>query len=300
MQKTLPFLLLVCLLFALPLRAQDSTRAAARDTSYWKGKLTAGANFSQSSFSRNWRAGGINSLALGTLLRATAQYSRRRTEFISEGELLYGVVNNAGQGPRKTNDRIWLDSKLGHKFTDTWSLFTSANFITQFAPGYKYVKDAQGGEEAQFISKFMAPAFITTAWGFEYKPQEYFYLRLSPVAPRITVVYDTTVYRNVPENYGVPIGSRTRYEWLAAQVLANYDRNVTSTLNIKGRYLLFANLQNLTPNQLDHRLDLSFTSKVNKYINVNLTGILLYDRDQDPGVQLSQALAVGLVYTRGK
>jgi hypothetical protein len=163
------------------------------------------------------------------------------------------------------------------------------------------VKDAQGGEEAQFISKFMAPAFITSTWGFEYKPQEYFYLRLSPVAPRVTIVYDTTVYRNVPENYGVPIGSRTRYEWLAAQVLANYDRNVTSTLNIKGRYLLFANLQNLTPpNQLDHRLDLSFTSKVNKYINVNLTGILLYDRDQDPGVQLSQALAVGLVYTRGK
>jgi hypothetical protein len=123
---------------------------------------------------------------------------------------------------------------------------------------------------------------------------------MSPVAPRVTIVYDTTVYQNVPANYGVPIGRRTRYEWLGSQVLASYDRNVTPTLNLKGRYQLFANLQNLAPKRLDHRLDLSFTSKVNKYLNVNLTGILLYDYDQDPGVQLSQALAVGLVYTKGK
>ena len=78
------------------------------------------------------------------------------------------------------------------------------------------------------------------------------------------------------------------------------EREGTSTLNVKGRYQLFANLLNPALNQLDHRLDLSFTSKVNKYINVNLTGILRYDRDQDQDVQLSQALAVGLVYSRGK
>jgi hypothetical protein len=300
MPKAISILVLVCLLACLPLRAQDSTRTARKDTSYWKGKATVGANFNQASFSGNWRAGGINSVALGTVLRAKAEYNRRCTNFTTEAELLYGVVDNAGQGRRKTTDRIWLDSKLGCRFSKTWSLFAAGNFITQFAPGYKYVKDAQGGEEAQFISKFMTPAFITTTWGFEFKPKEYFYLRMSPVAPRVTIVYDTTVYRNVPANYGVPIGQPTRYEWLGSQVLASYDRNVTPTLNIKGRYQLFANLQNPALNKLDHRLDLSFTSKVNKYINVNLTGILLYDYDQDPGVQLSQALAVGLVYTRGK
>jgi hypothetical protein len=300
MFKVLPCLFLVCLLVCLPLRAQDSTRAVRKDTSYWKGKATVGANFNQASFSGNWRAGGVNSVAMGGLLRAKAEYNRRCTNFTTEAELLYGVVNNAGQGRRKTNDRIWLDAKLGCRFAKTWSLFAAGNFITQFAPGYKYVKDAQGEEEAQFISKFMTPAFITTTWGFEFKPKDYFYLRMSPVAPRVTIVYDTTVYRNVPANYGVPIGRRTRYEWLGSQVLASYDRNVTPTLNLKGRYQLFANLQNLAPKRLDHRLDLSFTSKVNKFLNVNLTGILLYDYDQDPGVQLSQALAVGLVYTKGK
>lgn len=300
MHKVIVFLLPLCLLFAGPLRAQDTVRAAPKDTSYWKGKGTVGVNFNQASFSGNWRGGGVNSVALGTMLRARAEYNRHRTNFNNEAELLYGVVNNAGQGPRKTTDRIWVDSKLGCRFAEKWSLFVSGNFVTQFAPGYQYVKDDQGLEQAMFVSKFMTPAFITSAWGFEFKPKEYFYLRLSPVAPRVTIVYDTTAYRNVPANYGVPIGRRTRYEWLGSQVLASYDRNVTSTLNVKGRYQLFANLQNLALNQLDHRLDLSFTSKVNKYINVNLTGILLYDRDQDRDVQLSQALTVGLVYTRGK
>jgi hypothetical protein len=300
MHKVIFFLFLAGLSIALPVRAQDSTRVAAVDTSYWKSKLTVGANFNQASFSGNWQGGGVNSVALGTVLRAKAEYSRRCRTFTNELELLYGVVNNAGQGRRKTTDRIWMDSKLGCRFAKTWSLFVSGNLVTQFAPGYQYVNDGQGTEEARFVSKFMTPAFITTAWGFEFKPKEYFYLRLSPMAPRVTIVNDTTAYRNVPANYGVPIGRRTRYEWLGSQVLASYDRNVTSTLNLKGRYLLFANLQNAALNQLDHRLDVSFTSKVNKYLNVNLTGTLLYDHDQDPAVQLNQAMAVGLVYTRGK
>jgi hypothetical protein len=300
MHKVIPFLLLFCFSVSLRVQAQDSTRAAVRDSSYWKYKMTAGANFNQSSFSGNWRGGGVNSVALGTMLRTRAEYSRNCTNFSNEMELQYGVVNNAGHGQRKTTDRIWLDSKLGCKFSKTWSLFAAANFVTQFAPGYKYVKDGQGVEQAQFISKFMSPAYLTTTWGFEFRPKEYFYLRLSPVAPRVTIVYDTTVHRNVPANYGVPIGRRTRYEWLALQAQANYDRNLTPTLNLKGRYMLYANLQKIATKRLDHRLDISFTSKVTKYISVNLTGILLYDYDQDPDVQLSQALAVGLVYTRGK
>jgi len=298
MRKVLPFFWLIFL--PARLLAQDSVAVAAKDTSYWKFKITAGASFNQASFSGNWRSGGVNSIAVGGLSRTRAEYARGCVTFTNEAELLYGIVNNAGQGQRKTTDRIWLDSKLGCKFSKTWSLFAAGNFITQFAPGYQYVRDGQGPEQTLFISKFMAPAFITTTWGFEFRPKEYFSLRLSPVAPRVTIVNDTTVYQNVPVNYGVPIGRRTRYEWLALQVMANYDRNLTPTLNLKGRYLLYANLQNVSFNKLDHRLDLSFTSKVTKFISVNLTGILLYDRDQDVDVQLSQALAIGLVYTKGK
>ncbi len=290
-------LLVLSFCLSCQLFGQDSVAVVPRDTSYWKYKITAGANFNQASFSGNWKAGGVNSIALGSLFRGRADYARKKLTFTNEIELLYGVLNNAGQGQRKNNDRILVDSKLGCKFSEKWNLFASANFLTQFAPGYQYVKDGQGVEEAQFISKFMTPAFLTTTWGFEYKQKDYFYIRLSPLAPRVTIVNDTTVYRNVPANYGVPVGRRTRYEWLALQALASFDKNLKENLNLKLRYMLYANLQDFAFKRVDHRLDLVFTSKVTKYVSVNLTGILLYDIDQDADVQLSQTTAIGLVYS---
>jgi hypothetical protein len=39
------------------------------------------------------------------------------------------------------------------------------------------------------------------------------------------------------------------------------------------------------------------TAKVNKYINVNLGAILIYDKDQGDKLQIAQSLALGFVYT---
>ncbi len=277
------------LYLSLPLLAQDP------DTT-WRTRITAGLNFNQAAFSGNWKAGGVNSLAFGSLLNAKATYTKGRIDWVNEADLLYGLIRTNGQGFRKTNDRILLDSKLGYKLSDNWNMFVSANFLTQFAPGYRY-EDSLGVERAVKLSDFLAPAFLTFSYGFEYKPVDYFYVRLSPFAPRFTFVRDRNLYLNVPENYGVPIGETIRKEWLAFQVLADYNRNLTETLNLKARYLLYANLETLALNTIDHRLDVSITSKVTKYINVNLTGILLYDRDQDQAVQLSETIAVGLAYT---
>lgn len=44
-------------------------------------------------------------------------------------------------------------------------------------------------------------------------------------------------------------------------------------------------------------LDLTKTGKINKAQNANLTGVLLYDQDQDSRIQYSQALSIGLLFT---
>ncbi len=209
----------------------------------------------------------------------------------------YGVVSNAGQGSRKSADRIFFDSKFGRRISEKWNAFVSVNFLTQFAPGFKYEKDSQGEEQAMMISKFLAPGFLTTSMGIEYKPVKYFWVRFSPVAPRLTFVTDTTLYRNVPTNYGVPIGKQVRFEGVATQLLADYDRNISEKFNVKGRYLMFSNLQQFGWNAIDHRLDLAITTKVTKYISMNVAGIMLYDKDQDKKVQVSQVLALGFLYT---
>ena len=213
--------------------------------------------------------------------------------------MLYGMVNNAGQGYRKTLDRIYLDTKYGSKLNDKWDMFIALNFLTQWAPGFKYSLDPSGVEKATRISGFLAPGFLTTSIGFEYKPQKYFSLRLSPFAPRLTIVRNSADYTAVDPvaPYGVKVGETIRYEWLSAQLLADFNKDIATNINLKFRYLMFANYETLSLKTIDQRLDVNLTAKVNRFINVSLGSILLYDIDQDAGLQLSQAFSLGVLYT---
>jgi len=112
-------------------------------------------------------------------------------------------------------------------------------------------------------------------------------------------VTNENLYLTFPENYGVPIGQTVRTEWLALQIFATYDKNITETLNLKSRYQLFANYETLSWKNIDHRLDVTLTAKITNLINVTFTSINLYDIDQDPGIQYSQGLALGILYKVG-
>ncbi|SDJ91041.1 Protein of unknown function [Catalinimonas alkaloidigena] len=269
-----------------------AVQAQDTDTTYWKRSLKIGLNFNQAAFSSNWKAGGVNSIALGSLFQTTANYEKDKVSWNNIVDLQFGVVRNQGQGVRKTADLLFLDTKVGRNLSEKWDLFAAVNFISQFAAGYKY----PANEPRQKISDFLAPAFLTAAWGFDYKPVDYFHIRFSPFAPRLTIVNDTSLYRNVPQNYGVEVGEKTRMEWLATQILAELDKNLADNLNLKARYLLFANLETFGFKTIDHRLDVALSAKITKYIDVSLTGIILYDSDQDANIQASQTLALGLLY----
>lgn len=268
-------------------------------TTHWKKSFKAGLNLNQSSFSGNWKGGGVNSIGFSSLLNYRTEYNHGKNSWYNQFELLYGMVNNEGQGVRKTLDRIYLDTKYGYSLSKTWDAAVSVNFLSQFAPGYNFVKDANGVEQPNLISDFFAPAFITAAIGFEYHPVDYFKVRISPVAPRITIVNDNNGrfdFLDPVAPYGVKVGETTRFEWYAAQVLVEFNKDVAKNLNLKWRYLAYANYETFEAKTIDQRFDLSLTAKVNNFINVNLGGILLYDYDQDSEVQISQVLNIGLVF----
>jgi len=268
-------------------------------TTFWKKSFKAGLNLNQSSFSANWKAGGVNSFGFNAFLNTKINYKKEKKSWTNEIDLLYGMVNNDGQGFRKTLDRIYLDTKYGYDFNEKWGLFTALNFSSQFAEGFKYEEDANGVEQGRLISNFLAPAFITGSLGFEYSPDESFKLRLAPIASRLTIVQNSERYLAVDSMapYGVNAGETLRVEALAFQMLAEYNKDIAENLNLKWRYLFFANYQTLEMKTIDHRLDMNLTAKVNKFVNVSLGGILLYDFDQDSGVQLSQAFSLGFLYT---
>lgn len=269
-------------------------------TTHWQKSFRTGLNINQASFSSNWKAGGVNSFGFNALLNYRASYKKNKTSWDNQFDFLYGMVNNAGQGYRKTLDRIYMETKVGHDLNEKWSLTTSINLLSQFAKGYKYDKDVNGVEVPTLISDIFAPAFITSAWGFEYHPVSYFKLTLSPFSPRVTIVADNNgrfAAVDPLKPYGVNVGESTRFEWLAFQMQAEFNKDIAENVNLKWRYVMFANYQTIEPKTIDHRLDVSLTAKVNKFINVSLGGIMIYDYDQDSGIQLSQAFSLGVLYS---
>jgi hypothetical protein len=292
MKHIIPSALLLILSFA----TASSIHAQTVDSlSAWKRKLNFAINVNQASFSSNWKAGGTNSIGLNSLFNYKFNYKKDRSSWDNEIDLLFGFVNNQGQGFRKTNDRIFLDTKYGYALNKKWDLFTSLNFASQFTKGYNYVTN----DSSVLISDFLAPAFITSAWGVEYHPVEYFKVRISPFSPRITIVQNPRRFtKSVGEKpYGVDSTETVRYEWLAFQLMAEFNKDIAKNINLKWRYLMYANYETLELKTIDHRLDVNLTAKVNKYINVGLGAILLYDYDQDSGAQLSQLFTLGFAYT---
>lgn len=264
-------------------------------TSHWKKSLNFGINLNQASFSSNWKAGGVNSIGINSLFNYKANYKKDRASWDNTIDMLFGFVNNQGQGYRKTTDRIYLDTKYGHDLSEKWGLFSSLSFTTQFTEGYVYNEDGT----KDLISDIFAPAFITSAWGLEYHPVDYFKVRFAPFAPRLTIVQDASRFITAvgPTPYGVEPPDNTRFEWLAFQMQADFNKDIAENLNLKWRYVMFANYETLELKTIDHRLDLNLTAKVNQFINVSVGGILLYDYDQDSGAQLSQAMTLGFAYS---
>jgi hypothetical protein len=268
-------------------------------TSNWKRKFIFNFNLNQASFSSNWKAGGVNAIGFTSLLNYKFNYKKNRDSWDNEIDLLYGFVNNEGQGFRKTVDRIYLDTKYGYELSKKWSLFASLNFQSQFSKGFKYEDDANNIEQEYLISDFLAPAFITGSVGFEYHPVEYFTLRLSPFSPRLTIVQDPTRFTETvgPTPYGVDSTETTRFEVAAFQAVAEFQKDIAENVNLKWRYMLYANYETFDLDKIDHRFDLSLTGKVNRFIGVSVGGILIYDYDQDKEVQLSQSLTIGFTYS---
>ncbi len=263
--------------------------------SYWHKSVVFGLNFSQSAFSNNWSAGGVNAVALGTNFDFKTEYNKTPFDYTTELNLLYGISKNKGQTSRKTNDRIFLDNKVATQLSKHWFFFGSLSFESQFDKGFQYT-DASGNpaNPPLLISRFMSPGYLTESIGLEYKPVKYFDLRLGTGTAKQTFVLDTTIYHNQPDNYGVLPG-HTFINQLAFQVVAAIDKDLMQNIHINARYALFIPYQQGLA-YTTHRLDATLTAKVNRLINVTVNGTFLYDKNTSPKPQGTEGLALGVNY----
>ncbi len=280
MQKALTTIFVSCL--AVASVAQD---AAPADTS-WKMGGTGAINFNQVSFS-NWAAGGENSISGAAYLTLFANYGKNRLAWDNQLDLGYGLIKFADNDPRKNEDKIDFNSKLGYKITPASKFFYTflLNFKSQFTNGYNYAIDPEGDSA---VSHFLAPGYLLYSIGIDYKPNDAFSAYLSPLTGRTIIVNDEELAN--AGAYGVEDSNKTLTQ-IGALLKAQYKKDVLTNVNLLAKLELFSNYLD-NPQNIAVNFEILISMKINKFITANLGTQLIYDDLVDVPVIKTNALGV--------
>ena len=260
---------LIFILFCVALvNAQEKTEVPK----LWKKAGDFSVNFSQVSFS-NWAAGGKNSVSGVALFNYSANYAKDRMSWDNSLNMGYGLLKEQDRSVVKSEDKLEISSKVGYKMTESGKWFFSGltNFRTQFADGYNYTNK----DNPERISTFFAPAYLTLAAGFDYKPTDKFSLFMSPLSGKFTFVADDDL--SAIGAFGVDPGKKFRAE-LGGTIKTEFKFVVAKNVDAVTNLGLFSNyLKN--PQNIDVNWDFRLNMKVNKYLSANLLTNLIYDDD---------------------
>ena len=294
----------LALFFAIATFAQDEQPQG------WTHKGNIGINLGQSSYT-NWAAGGQNSLTSQGLFNYEIHYLKNKFKWdntlnMSLGYCFYSFKNK----PIKTDDMIEFSSLATLKATEHLNYGAELSFRSQFAKGFDYAKDS-----TNYISKFLAPGYLTLGLGIEWVPNKYFSLYFAPVTGRITFVNDQRLaevgaygvepgYFNPNDSTEWIPGKKIRYEF-GARAVAKFQYPIAKNIDFSTKLELFSNY-------LDHpeRIDVDWQNmlvlKVNDWLSANLSTHLIYDYDipfydeagariEGSKVQFKEVLAIGFM-----
>ena len=278
----------------------------------WSHKGNVGLNFGQSTYT-NWAAGGQNTLNGQGVFNYEIHYLKNKFKWDNTLNMALGYsFYDFKRKPVKTDDMIEFTSLAGIKATEKLNYSAELAFRSQFAKGYDYAKDP---DTTHYISKFLAPAYITLGVGIEWVPSEHFSLYFAPATGRVTIVNDSLLcqtgaygvepgYFNPNDSTQWISGKKVRYEF-GARAVAKFQYPLAKNIDFSSKLELFSNyLRN--PQYIDVDWQNMLVLKVNDWLNCNLATHLIYDYDipfydeagaRIPGskVQFKEVLAVGFM-----
>lgn len=267
---------------------------------------------------QNWAAGGESALSATVLGNYFWKYRKNDLYFESLLDGGFGVISTTSQSTRKNEDKLELNAKFGKKAKGKFYYAGLMNFRTQFAPGFNFPNDST------IISDFMAPAFLSLALGFDYKPNDWFSLFLSPATGRSTFVLNQNlanagqfgVNPAIRDSSGniVSEGENLRLEF-GAYLRARLQKDLAKNVSIISNLQLFNNYTDPIAEQRKN-IDLNWETilliKANKWLTTSIFTNLIYDHDVQvpikrvvngveidgtgPRMQFKEVLGVGISF----
>lgn len=289
------------MLIAIPFMAIAQNES---DTTYWNKGGTIGLNFNQATLN-NWAAGGASSISGGAYLTYIFDYKKDHVIWQNMIDLGYGLIKESGKPQRKADDKIVYTSKYGRRLDKNgkWFMNVLFDFRTQFAKGFN---------EEDFenhISKFMAPGYILTSIGIDYRANDYFNMSFGPLASKLTFVNDQGLAD--AGAFGVDPGKKFRGEF-GANMTATFNKEIFKNGQFTSNLILFTNYVE-NPDKIDVNWENTLVMKINDVLSANLFNQLIYDYDikfqvtdengevtgEEDRVQFKNILGLGLTYKFG-
>ena len=140
------------------------------------------------------------------------------------------------------------------------------------------------------IADFFDPGYVTQALGFTYNKDKQFNTRLG-IAAQETFTRKNTRYTDDPATTGV---EKFKIE-TGLESVTNAEYTLAENLLAKSSLRLFTRFKDISV--WDVRWDNAIVAKVNDFINVNFTLLLVYQKDQIDRLQVKEVLQLGIVYT---
>ncbi|MEA3477793.1 MAG: DUF3078 domain-containing protein, partial [Bacteroidota bacterium] len=152
----------------------------------WKVGGDVSLTFSQVSFT-NWAAGGKNSYSGLGSFNIFADYAKGKNIWNNFLTTAYGMQKIGKDPYEKTQDKLDIMSNYGYHAVKNWYYSANMSFSTQYDRGF----DAD--IEDSLVSDFLAPAYVLAGLGMTYQPNDNFYVAISPMAYKLTVVNNQTL-----------------------------------------------------------------------------------------------------------
>lgn len=318
--KTFSIFLILILLLSLSATCFGEN-APETDTTYWHFKGSNSLNFNQTGVT-SWAEGGESSLAGTAYISYAAAYQKEKMRSEHLLNASFGIMRTELNKLRKTEDKIDLTSTFGFQAIGNWFYTSQLNIKTQFAEGFKYPNDSI------IVSNFMAPCYLTTSLGMQYKPNNHFTLFLSPASGKFTLVLNQELAN--AGAFGVtPIELDTNGQIITPakkvkaefgiNVTARFNRDVFENVSLDTKLELYNNyLDENKPNRwnIDINWETAIIFNINKFLTSSLRFQMVYDHNilvprydvinderikvnEGPGTQFKETFGIGLAYKFG-
>lgn len=144
--------------------------------------------------------------------------------------------NRSLESFRKSQDVIDLSSTYSRKIYEKINVNASLGFKTQFLDGYKYA--GAGNEGRELLSRFMAPGYLMTSIGNEYKADNW-NTSISFLSGKTTFLYSQEVI-DAGQLYGVDTtGGKRAHFALGTYVKFYFKKDIFKNFNLYTKLELF-------------------------------------------------------------